>query len=132
MTISRSNISVMLLLALYALVYTPAAELFKIPVLVTHFREHKAADRNLSVIRFLMVHYFNDDPQNADYAGDMQLPFKNGECTVTCFAAVFLPTRDKQLPDVPVCTVDVQPVMKDVAFLSSVFTAAIWQPPRQG
>ena len=52
-----SRLIVLLLVLLYTTVYTPVLELFKLPVLLAHFHEHKAENSRLSLVDFLRLHY---------------------------------------------------------------------------
>jgi hypothetical protein len=124
------KLSIVCLLLLYAAVYTPVSELFKLPVLITHFAEHRTEDQNISFLRFLQLHYFNGSPKDADYDRDMQLPFKNGEYTLVSFSAIFIPVMEKAVPDVPVQVLQTQKVKQSENFFSSVYLSNIWQPPR--
>lgn len=51
-------------------------ELFKLPVLLSHFSEHKAIDEHISLFDFISMHYLGNDMNDKDEARDMQLPFK--------------------------------------------------------
>jgi hypothetical protein len=55
---------------------TPLKELVKLPLLVQHFVKHKHENKKIGFIDFLKMHYFNEDPKDADYEEDMKLPFK--------------------------------------------------------
>ncbi|MBS1637171.1 MAG: hypothetical protein JST26_14730 [Bacteroidetes bacterium] len=59
---------------------TELHQLAKLPVLVQHFFEHKAENKDLSLVSFLKMHYFNGDPKDKDYERDMKLPFKSNDC----------------------------------------------------
>ena len=65
-----------LFLSLQLLTNTELCQLVKLPVLFEHYREHEALNKGISFFSFLNMHYFNSDPRDADYARDMQLPFK--------------------------------------------------------
>ncbi|MFN8265899.1 MAG: hypothetical protein U0T11_07490 [Chitinophagaceae bacterium] len=122
--------SVLLLLCLYTVAYTPVHELFKLPALVAHFAEHRTEDAGISLLSFLRLHYLNGNQKDADYDRDMQLPFKTGECTLASFAAVFIPVGEKSVPDVPVAAFyKAAPGYKERNF-STHYLASIWQPPR--
>lgn len=51
-------------------------ELFKLPVVFTHFAEHQKMDQDLRLIDFISMHYWGDDMNENDEDRDMQLPFK--------------------------------------------------------
>jgi len=53
-------------------------EVFKVPLLFTHFREHRQRDNNINLLDFLAMHYFDGNDRNdQDQDRDMQLPFKH-------------------------------------------------------
>lgn len=124
------KLSIVCLLLLYAAVYTPVSELFKLPALITHFTEHRSEDQSISFLRFLQLHYFNGNPKDADYDRDMQLPFKNGEYTLVSLSAIFIPVMEKAVPDVPVQVLQTEKGNPSEVFISSVYLSNIWQPPR--
>ncbi|WP_430402683.1 hypothetical protein [Fluviicola sp.] len=51
-------------------------ELFKLPQFLSHFTEHRTADKNISVFDFIFMHYVGNDLNDNDQDKDMQLPFK--------------------------------------------------------
>lgn len=64
------------LLAIYIFGNTQAGQLLKLPLLVTHYVQHKAENPQISFLAFLKIHYVDPQPYDADYQQDMQLPFK--------------------------------------------------------
>ena len=66
-----------LLLGVYLAGSTPLSELFKLPALVSHFIEHRRADPSISIVHFIVLHYFSGNIHDADHDRDMQLPFKS-------------------------------------------------------
>lgn len=65
------------LLGTYLLVSTPAVEVLKLPVLLEHYLEHRAEAPEMGFGEYLKLHYFSGIEYDADYARDMQLPFKS-------------------------------------------------------
>lgn len=63
-------------LFLYLTTFAPFREVLKLPILIEHFIEHRSADRSISFLAFLDMHYMHGSPKDADYDRDMQLPFK--------------------------------------------------------
>ncbi|MBN8673565.1 MAG: hypothetical protein J0L56_05500 [Chitinophagales bacterium] len=51
-------------------------QLFRIPLLFRHFRDHQAEDPSISFSGFLKLHYTGHHPQDNDDEEDNQLPFK--------------------------------------------------------
>lgn len=56
-------------------------QLAKLPVLFSHFSEHQAEDENISLSEFLQMHFFDPIKIDHDYGRDIQLPYKNHECS---------------------------------------------------
>ena len=69
------KIAAILFLSAYLITNTELAELGKLGVFFTHFQEHKQANKDLSLMDFVVLHYFSGDQQDDDKARDMQLPF---------------------------------------------------------
>lgn len=81
------------MLSVYLAAATPLHELCKLPALLDHFQEHRREDPTISVLGFIVLHYLSGSPRDADYARDMQLPFKTLEITPLGLAAAHhLPT----------------------------------------
>jgi hypothetical protein len=55
---------------------TQFGEVLKAPLLVAHFIQHKHLYPETTVYGFIKMHYFDKTVIDADYAQDMQLPFK--------------------------------------------------------
>lgn len=51
-------------------------ELFKLPQFLSHFTEHRALDKGISLFDFISMHYLGNDLNDDDQDKDMQLPFK--------------------------------------------------------
>jgi len=58
---------------------TYCIELFKIPKLISHFKQHQALNNQISIIDFLNMHYFGEDIADNDHEEDMELPLKKIE-----------------------------------------------------
>ncbi|MEZ5018112.1 MAG: hypothetical protein R2800_13720 [Flavipsychrobacter sp.] len=58
---------------------TPLYQLFKTPILYTHYFEHKVNNPDISVFDYIFMHYIGDDGVSEDDVTDMQLPFKKVE-----------------------------------------------------
>ena len=75
------------------------------------------------------MHYFNSDPKDADYASDMQLPFKSHtQCQLTTIATILFDTYS-EIPHVVYSDFKVRRT-SDENLLPGDFLSAIWQPPR--
>jgi hypothetical protein len=55
---------------------TELHELFKLPILITHFRHHQQEDKSLTLVDFLKIHYLESHPMDNDDTEDSRLPFK--------------------------------------------------------
>ena len=124
----RKCISI-LFLFVYLTAYTPFREVWKLPVLAEHFMEHQAEDPFISVLAFLDMHYMHDSPYDADYARDMQLPFKMvSHASLSVFVIpsppVFFPTA------LPVYNKKEKPILYNSPAYSLNYYNSIWQPPR--
>lgn len=52
------------------------AEVFKLPLLVSHYIEHSNRNPKIGIIDFLSIHYWGIDINDNDQDQDMKLPFK--------------------------------------------------------
>ncbi len=65
-----------LLASVYLFGATDAGQLLKLPLLISHYIKHKEENPQTTLISFFKMHYVDPQPYDADYAQDMQLPFK--------------------------------------------------------
>lgn len=110
---------------------TALQQVFKLPLLVNHYYDHKQIDNAITVFSFLKLHYFEEeDGADADDSTDQKLPFKS----VTHYIP---PTVINAVPDVsPIAEIIVhqsgmaqhRPVQK--TFITSHILSRIWQPPK--
>ena len=56
-------------------------QLAKVPVMFSHFREHQAENPGITFSEFMKIHFFDPSKVDHDYERDIQLPFKNHECS---------------------------------------------------
>lgn len=123
------RISSILIFAVMVLVQTPVSQLFKISELFEHYTEHKHLDEHISFSDFLAMHYSHSDVQYPDNDRDMQLPFKQYNCSSLVFTfsppavfaltdKMFLAPGDKKLS------------LYRSPFHSSELLSNIWQPPK--
>ncbi|MBX7050622.1 MAG: hypothetical protein K1X54_01160 [Flavobacteriales bacterium] len=59
-------------------VLTEFHELFRLPLLIEHFLDHKETNGDLGLLDFLVLHY-SSESKDADSDEDAQLPFKSRE-----------------------------------------------------
>ena len=55
---------------------TSFCQVFKLPLLMEHYKEHKADNEEVTLLEFLYMHYGGNDQTSADDSKDSQLPFK--------------------------------------------------------
>jgi len=113
------------LLTLYLNSYTEVHELFRLPILLEHFSEHKQLVSDLTFWDFLVMHYKTD--VNHDSTDD-QLPFKVPGHSFTALS-IALPAQKINLSETPL-TVAIKHLFdyKESYFGSSL--DSIFQPPR--
>jgi hypothetical protein len=110
---------------------TELCQLFKIPLLITHYNEHHELNSGVTFFMFLKMHYFNGDPRDSDYDTDMQLPFKTNSYAVTANFSFSLPAYIQSF--LPLVTSQELPVNYSKFFsvwIPSVHLNDIFQPPR--
>lgn len=106
---------------------TELHQLLKLPVLVQHFQEHKKEDKNISLVKFIIIHYFSNSPRDKDYDRDMQLPFKMADCTTLISVPAQPQSIAAERPEFFIKRS--YPAVKNNRILSS-HLADIWQPPK--
>jgi hypothetical protein len=52
-------------------------QVFKLPVLIAHYLEHRQQDERIGFLDFLSMHYWGKDLNDNDQDRDNQLPFKS-------------------------------------------------------
>jgi hypothetical protein len=118
------------LLGIYLFSTTEVYQLLKLPVVFEHFHEHKLADRNISFLQFLVMHYGEDDPKDGDYQRDMKLPFKRTNHYITSISLVTVPeSYEIFFPPKFHVTQNVFFIKND-SFVHTAFLSAIFQPPK--
>jgi len=114
----------------YLCATTELYQLVKLPCLVQHFLEHREQDRNISLWRFLAMHYADKDIRDNDYDRDMRLPFKTHDGCTTASISVFTPQQFYTEIDRPASFETKQFPVQEVNFIASHYLSNIWQPPR--
>ncbi len=118
-----------LLLTLYITSFTALREVWKLPFLIEHYLEHKAQVPSISVFTFLEVHYMYGSPRDADYARDMQLPFK--VVSHTSLISIAIPPSPIYTEMAPVVySKRKEPILYPSSIYCFNFLSSIWQPPR--
>ena len=92
--------------------------------------EHKQENKDITLWKYLCIHYAHSNMKDADYEKDMKLPFKSHEdCsnlnfepfTVTVFSSEIIKPIINETQLFP---------PRNESFLSSSFQSNIWQPPK--
>ena len=60
--------------------FSEFGQLFKLPQLVKHFKEHQLVQPSLQVLQFLQMHYTGIFEVDDDYQQDQKLPFRTTVC----------------------------------------------------
>jgi hypothetical protein len=125
------RISAILFLGIYLFSTTELSQLLKLPAFVAHYKEHKKENSDLTLWKFLCIHYANTNKPDADHAKDMQLPFKTHDNCAAQINVSFPPTvfSISTHTITPPAEHQKQYFHHDV-FVSSSFFANIWQPPK--
>lgn len=66
-----------LLISIYMLTFAGFNNLLKAPVLLSHFKEHRQLDPNISFWTFIKIHYVGPIIVDDDFQRDQQLPFRD-------------------------------------------------------
>lgn len=119
-----------LFLSIYLLTTTDAYQLLKMPMIFKHFVEHRQADKNISFLKFLDMHYMHGSPKDKDYHKDMQLPFKSSGDFISVLASEFIPLNEHILLTAPVVLVSEKKIAIQQNDLLPSYLASIWQPPK--
>jgi hypothetical protein len=117
-----------LLMSVFLCANTEMYQLFKLPVLLHHYLEHRQNDHSISFLAFLKEHYVNEHAQASQHHHE-RLPFKSHSC-----AGGHISLADPELPVFTLCkdmSVAKQPLMlyKEPNHSNS-FVSRIWQPPK--
>lgn len=107
---------------------SPLSQLLKLPVLFTHFADHKHRNHNISFTEFLSMHYWGKDINDNDTQEDNKLPFKKANC-ISCIS-LFMPVK-KMPAVVPVMWFRINYVVPDDPALPNAFHCSLFRPPKQ-
>ncbi|MBP6023253.1 hypothetical protein [Ferruginibacter sp.] len=120
--------SAILLLSVTLFAQTELHQLFNLQLLFQHFAEHKQEKKDISVVDFIILHYFSGNPKDKDYEKDMQLPFKTADCAYAVTIAI-IPAQVTNETEPVVFTNITYSALKNNIIPSS-HSADIWQPPK--
>lgn len=120
--------SAILLLSVTLFAQTELHQLFNLRILFQHFAEHKQEKEDISIIDFIVLHYFSGGVKDKDYEKDMQLPFKAVDCAYAASIAL-IPAQVTAVTEPVVFTTLTYSALKNNNIPSS-HSADIWQPPK--
>lgn len=118
-----------LFLFVYLFANTELHQLAKVSAFMEHFKEHKLENPDMTLVSFVILHYFSGNLKDADYAQDMKLPFKDTDCSS------WSPSHTLPFPDPFVLSLLVSMefnglTIYDQSALPSLHLSDIWQPPK--
>jgi hypothetical protein len=119
------------LLSLQLFTGTELCQVFKAPVLLQHYNEHKGGDKHLTFLSFLREHYIDSNEQDPDYARDMQLPFKSGSGVLPVSHSISIPVSNFTIVP-PLTTFEIEkqyPCFQSIRHTAPM-VHSIFQPPR--
>jgi hypothetical protein len=105
-------------------------ELFKLPLLLEHYYDHRTENGDPGLVGFLVDHYCTEDGTDQDADEDSKLPFKSTEqLTNPGTIALLFPVSAEMLVRPALLPVTKYLILDD-ANIPSGFLDSIWQPPR--
>ena len=72
--------------------YTELRQLFKMPLLIEHYKKHCSENGDISFLAFLRLHYSEQEKNDNDEQEDNQLPFK--QVTEKIYDHIYITTSD--------------------------------------
>lgn len=114
---------------LYLLTATELNQLWKLPIFISHFIEHRQESPDITLISFITLHYFSGNVRDADYARDEQLPFRdNSECLIGAISSIVPAGPTIQYQSDILYLITFSPKTQEGK--PSRYQTDIWQPPR--
>lgn len=117
-------------LTIYLISSTELNQLMKFPLFIKHFIEHQDKDAQLTLERFIAMHYADQDINDSDQDEDMKLPFKTHNTCVSSSSVSFVPNNLGDLIINVVCSEQKSYSNYQEEFLPSSYLSSIWQPPK--
>jgi len=115
------------LIAIHLLGNTEAAQLFKLPTLISHYFQHRQLDPSVTFIDFLAMHYVGDDGTPADDDIDNQLPYHHVDNH--CLSVVYYPS-DQYVFNIDMTEHSTEYGSRLISGHPSEHVSLILQPPR--
>lgn len=117
-------------LALYVFTSTEFHEIMKLPNLVSHYNEHKEENKNMTLWKFLCIHYAHGEVYDDDRDKDMKLPYKSIDCHASSLVITLPPTHHYDLQ----FNHSFDEEKKQTSYYHNTFCSdnfqSIWQPPK--
>lgn len=121
------NIAVAFLLSIYLFSSTQLVELFKLPSLYEHYREHRSENPTINFLEFIQLHYTsNHNPSDTKHA---DLPFKSIKASYS-INSIAIPNSSYILANSSLLVFCFLLIGYYYSRYSFSHLAAIWQPPR--
>lgn len=123
------QLTAILLLWVFVFSSTEFGQLLKLPVLISHYTEHRHQNTQLTFGEFLFMHYAQGNIFDSDFGTDMKLPFKtsgnalhNAPATDIICLAIQLKT--------PFFAGQVSHAIRNDSNHLPPCQASVWQPPK--
>jgi hypothetical protein len=124
------KISAFIFSAVYLFSSVTISELFKLPVLISHYCQYRDADRSATLGKFLIQHYFYETGTDKDAIEDNKLPFKSIESINTVSLVSLTPPVLAVIPVYNNMPISISFGIYKNPYLLSRYVKNIWQPPR--
>lgn len=123
------KLATILLLFIFLSANTEFGELFRLPLLVQHYFEHRNEDAKISFAEFIEKHYNEANNHASSNTEHQKLPFKSHEagCSQTIFVDQIFASFNFQQK------IEVETKLEIIAtsdFHNSPHLSRIWQPPK--
>ena len=118
-----------LFLILHFFTNTELHQLVRMPVLLTHFSEHRASTSSLSFLEFLSLHYSDVANRHDTQKAHDQLPFQ-GKCEISLHALWVTIVCTQEIPDKLTPLDQSNKTLLPSFILPSNDGNNIWQPPK--
>ncbi|WP_345210353.1 hypothetical protein [Mucilaginibacter gynuensis] len=102
-------------------------QLIKLPVLFEHYAEHQQLNGNISVMKFLSMHYWGQDLPDNDDDRDNQLPFKKASMHIHFY--FFTPAKQFHVVNAPSFR-KITYGLPQTADLPETCVGSLFKPPR--
>ncbi|MGV3704781.1 MAG: hypothetical protein ACO1NU_05325 [Arcticibacter sp.] len=120
-------------LSVYLISTTELVEFLKFPVLIGHYISHKEKNPDISIVRFLAIHYegnhLENHPEDEDYQEDQRLPFIFHSHVLSLSFVLIPPFHFETEADYPVRK-ESEALPWDDTFSYCNYFSTIWQPPK--